>query len=364
MFVPANHQVTMVFNSSDNEVNVVSNSKETSNGKVTLPSSTQSMAATSDGTLGFAAVPQAPVAGLAPGEVELIDLNAPALRAPLCVPTGTGACVIPNPNIFSNATYLALSPDNRHLLIFGDQLTVATFTNVGTTSAPNWTVSGVNVPIGASNLDHPVWATFSQDGNAAYVLSCGTECGGTTTPSITPLSFKDTQCPAQQYCLGSSTLLSGGATYSVASGATVYVAGSAGCLGGGNPSGCGTLSVLNTSGNNVQLVKTITITDGYHSRMAITSDNQVFIGAQGCTSVSTVTVQRGCLSIYNANNGKVVIGTDQGDVTGIQPITGRPQVYVVEGGELRNWTTSTDTLAPSTQQVDIIGQAVDVKLVD
>ncbi|MBV8476712.1 MAG: hypothetical protein JOZ36_08610, partial [Acidobacteria bacterium] len=70
------------------------------------------------------------------------------------------------------------------------------------------------------------------------------------------------------------------------------------------------------------------------------------------------------LSIYNANNGQVVIGSDLGDVTGIQPLSGRPQVYVVENGELRNWSTLTDALAPPQQQMDIVGQAVDVKLVD
>jgi hypothetical protein len=90
--------------------------------------------------------------------------------------------------------------------------------------------------------------------------------------------------------------------------------------------------------------------------MAVTSDNQVFVGAQGCSSR--------CLAIYNSNNGNLVIGPDFGDVTGIQPISGRTQVYVVENGELRNWSTLTDTLSPQQQQMDIIGQAVDVKQVD
>jgi hypothetical protein len=355
MTVPANHRLTMVFNSSDNELDVVDNAKETASGRVALPSSTESMAATSDGTLGFAAVPDAPVAGLAPGEVELVNLAGPSLQAPLCVPMAGGACVIPNPNIFSRARYIALSPDNTHLLVFGDILSVATLTNIGTTSAPSWSVSRVNVPVAgsSSNLDHPVWATFSQDGNTAYVLSCGSECGGTTA-SITPLSFNNPQCASQQYCLGASTALPGGATYSASFGSTVYVAGSAACGTGANGASCGKLSIVNTSNNAVQVAKTVNISDGYHNRMAVTSDNQVFVGAQGCT--------RSCLSIYNANNGNVVIGTDSGDVTGIQPISGRPQVYVVQNGELRNWSTTTD--APATKQLDVVGHAVDVKLVD
>jgi hypothetical protein len=37
---------------------------------------------------------------------------------------------------------------------------------------------------------------------------------------------------------------------------------------------------------------------------------------------------------------------------------------VVENGELRNWSTVTDSIAPPQNQVDVFGQAVDVKLVD
>ena len=351
MAEPASRLLTMAFSAADNEINIVNNAKETSNGKVTLPASTESMAATSDSTLGFAAVPDAPVAGLAPGEVDVINLTAATLQAPLCVPQPDGSCVIPNPNIFSGARFIALSGDNTHLLVFGDILTVATLSNTGTTSNPNWTVSKVSIPVGgaSTNLDHPVWAVFSQDNRTAYILSCGAECGGTTS-SVTPLDLTT-------YQLGPSAVLPGGASYGASFGSTVYVAGSAGCgAAGANPNSCGKLAILNTAGNSVQLIKTVTISNGYHNRMAVTADNQVFVGAQGCTG--------GCLSIYNSNNGNVVIGSDLGDVTGIQPITGRTQVYVVENGELRNWSTVTDALAPPQQQMDIVGQAIDVKLVD
>ena len=132
MAVPANRQLTMVFNDTDNELDVVSNAKETTNGKVTLPSSTQSMAVSSDATLGFAAVPQAPVAGLAPGAVELINLTTTALEAPVpnCPPT------IPLSNCLSGARYIVLSSDNTHLLVFGNAtnaFTLVDLSNIGTT---------------------------------------------------------------------------------------------------------------------------------------------------------------------------------------------------------------------------------------
>jgi hypothetical protein len=358
MAEPANHLLTLVANTSDNEVDVVDNTKETAKGKVTLPGSTESMAVTSDATLGFAAVPTAPVAGLTPGEVEIINLSNTTLEAPVpnCVVTPSNDCSAPMPNLFSGARFVVLNSDNTHLLVFGDNpkaVTLVTLTNLGTTSSPNWDVRDVTQITG--NLDHPVWATFSPDNGTAFVLSCGGECGGTTA-SVTPLALATKT-------LGATTVLPGGASYGVASGNTLYVVGSELCP-GANPTSCGKLTILNTSGSTVQTVKSVTITDGYHNHMAVTSDSQVFIGAQGCTQVFTSTVKRGCLSIYNANNGNVVIGTDGGDVTGIAAVSGRPQVYVIENGELHNWTTIRDSPAPAQHQIDIVGQAVDVVLAD
>jgi hypothetical protein len=99
----------------------------------------------------------------------------------------------------------------------------------------------------------------------------------------------------------------------------------------------------------------IFITDGYHNRMEMGADGQLFIGARACSN--------GCLSIFDTNpSGKVTLPSDTGDVTGIQPITTRHVVYVCEDGELRIYDTTTDKL--QANQIDIIGQAVDVKLVD
>jgi hypothetical protein len=50
------------------------------------------------------------------------------------------------------------------------------------------------------------------------------------------------------------------------------------------------------------------------------------------------------------------------DVTGIAPISNRNIVYVVQGGELNIYDTTTDALTPT--QIDVVGKAVDVKYVD
>jgi hypothetical protein len=110
------------------------------------------------------------------------------------------------------------------------------------------------------------------------------------------------------------------------------------------------------------------ITDGSHDRMELGSNGQIFIGARRCTNINIPASGndpgevRGCLSIFNSSNSSVVVPPDNGDVTGLQPITNRSVVYVIQQGELRIYDTTTDKL--QSNQVDILGQAVDVKLVD
>jgi len=73
--------------------------------------------------------------------------------------------------------------------------------------------------------------------------------------------------------------------------------------------------------------------------------------------------QRGCLAILNTNNGNLVIPPDNGDVTGLQPITNRTIFYVCEGGNLRIYDTTTDKIY-TVIEIIIFGNAVDVKLID
>jgi hypothetical protein len=58
----------------------------------------------------------------------------------------------------------------------------------------------------------------------------------------------------------------------------------------------------------------------------------------------------------------VVIPPNNGDVTGLEPVPNRNVVYLVQDGEMRIYDTTTDQ--KQSKQVDIIGQAVDVKIVD
>ena len=370
MQVAASKKATLVFDSTTNAIYTVTNSTETAGGNVTLPDFSESMAISTDGTIAFAAVPNAALLGQPSGTVEVINVNAVALSTPIPVP---------------GAHFVVLSPDNTKLLVFSDRentVTLITLSNSGTTSSPNWVVSpntftlcgtGSPVPVcspsntnpdhrGIAGLDHPIWGVFSADSNTAFLLSCGAECGGTAA-SVTAINLSNLQT-------GNATVVPvPAATNGVLFGSQLYVAGTApsppnnDCAGANTAATtCGRLSVIDTAA--LQVTNTLVIADGSHTRMAVTSDNQVFVGAQRCTQVNTSNEQRGCLSIYNPSLNKVVVGTDPGDVTGIAVVTGRNEVYVIENGELRIWSTVTDALLPTTKQIDISGQAQDVAIVD
>jgi hypothetical protein len=352
MQVSASKAKTLVFNATNNSVNVILNASESTAGTVLLPGITESMDLPNDATVAFAAVHNAPVPGGPAGAVEVMNLNNFSLEPPIPVP---------------GVRFLALSPDGTHLLAFSDNqdiVTLINLSNIGTSSAPNWTVSGPPVVISGTGLDRPVWGVFTPDGTKAFVMDCGPQCGGLAAG----VSVIDLSGPSP--VLGPIIPVPS-ATYAALLGTNLFVAGTAPTPAGANSCAptttsattCGQISVIDIS--TEQVVHTAVITDGYHHRMAVTSDGNVFVGARGCTNISNPGVeQRGCLSIYNLAQNSVFVGPDLGDVTGIAAVTGRTEVYVVEGGELRIWNTSTTTLQPPNKQINIIGQAVDVKIVD
>jgi hypothetical protein len=101
----------------------------------------------------------------------------------------------------------------------------------------------------------------------------------------------------------------------------------------------------------------VTISQGYHDRMAMGANGQLFIGSSGSRGICS-----NCLSIFNTTNSKAAFPTDTGPVTAIEPITDRSVVYVCQNGALKVYDTSTDQL--QSLQIPIVGQAIDVKLVD
>jgi hypothetical protein len=111
----------------------------------------------------------------------------------------------------------------------------------------------------------------------------------------------------------------------------------------------------------------LAITDGYHTGMQMGANGRLFVGSKACNGIGGDGI---CLSILDSAKMQVVPtpnNTPVGNVTGITPIPNRNVVYVCQGGFLRVYDTTTDQLEtfPSPEaQPNVIGQAVDVKVVD
>jgi hypothetical protein len=345
MAISPNRTALLAFDSSSNDVNVVNTSRESLTGAVPLPGPTTSMVALDTG-FGYAAVPSAAFQnGPSQGAVIVMNLTAGGIAATISVP---------------NAQTLVASSDGTEILVFSND------SNVVTIIYPLLVNTGTPFTTTVSGFDRPDYALFSADGTTAYVLNCGTECGGT-------------QASVQTLNLASLTLGTpvpvDGATIGWLNSPTLYVAGNSltnfSCIGETTGAAtCGRLDIVDLG--SMTVTSSAVITDGTHNRIDMSSNGQLFIGSYACTNIGNVNNPqgevRGCLSIYNTTNGAVVIPPDNGDATGLQNFNTRYVEYVAEGGNLRVYDTTIDALLLNsiitTGTIIIRGQVTDVKAID
>ncbi len=302
---------TLVFSPSSNGLAVVDNAQESVALTLNLPGATESMFVWTDNTTAFIAVPNVPIAGQAsPGGVGRINISSGAITATIGVP---------------GAHFVVPSPDGSKILVISDSANAVTLLdpNLITTGSPLTPVSGT--------FDKPVGAVFSADGSKAYVLNSGPERGGIAAS----VSVVDMSTVAVQ---GVPILVPGGATVGLLKGTSLFVAGTpsapmndcTGVVPATVATSCGRLTVVDT-GTNINI-----------------AGGEV----------------RGCLSIANTATGSIIAPPDNGNVTAIEPIPNRNVVYVCEGGALRIYDATTDKLQTTPEQPDVVGQAIDVKVVD
>jgi hypothetical protein len=350
MSVSPNHDRTLVMSPPDSKLAVVDNAKESLAGTFTLPGTSESFFIGADNVSAFVAIPSAPVTGQGPGVVEKLSTS-----------SGTVTATVPIPA----AHFMVPSPSGNQILVFSDNsdtVTLLTPSLIGAASQPSPLLPCTSVQVAAcvipATFDRPVWALFDPSGSTAYIINCGPECGG-NAPSISVVNVAAIS--------GGSTIVT--ATVPVPAASTGLLQGNMLYIAGTLQGTGGVLSVLNLASANPATVDCTTqpavncqifsITDGYHTRMQMGSNGQLFVGARGCSS--------GCLSILNTSTSMVVLPTDVGDVTGIASNPNRNVVYVCEGGRLRVYDTTTDQLESIPQpygQPNIIGQAIDVAVVD
>lgn len=347
MAISPQRATVLVFDSATNNVEVVNTKTESLAGTIPLPGPTTSMVAPTNST-GYAAVSAAPLIGSPPGALEVLDLPFNAISSSISVP---------------NAQTVVANPSGTELLVFSndsDAVTVVSPLFLNTSSPVTTTVPG---------FDRPVYAVFSSDGSTAYVLNCGAECGG-AQPSVQTLS-------TATLAVGTPVPVDA-ATIALLNGSTLYVAGTPAtnkaCTGQTTAATtCGRLDIVNLS--SMTVTGRVVITDGYHDRIDISNNGQLFIGSYACTNIGNVNnvtgEVRGCLSIFDTTkpvNTTAVIPPDNGDVTGLQSFSTRFVEYVAEGGNLRVYDTTIDSLLLNefieTGTITITGQITDVKAVD
>ncbi|MBV9183265.1 MAG: hypothetical protein JO356_18330 [Acidobacteria bacterium] len=358
---------TLLFSPSDSKLAIINNTQESLSSAITLPGSTESILAWNDNVTAFVAIPSASVLGQPAGAVERIDLSA-----------GTISATIPIPG----AHYLVSAGSGNQILVFSDNSNIVTLLTpsligTGPQTQSQQSCSSIQTAvcsISSPGLDRPVSAAVTSNGSTAYIMNCGPECGGISS-GVSVLDL--TPIAVGQVPVVTLTIPVFAATTGLLQGSVLYVAGSLPpqvC--NANAGLCGQLSVLDLSagapnvtcvpqpGNPIRACTVFGINDGYHNRTMMGARGQLFLGARNCTNLNTSSGMRGCLAIFDSMKRSVVLPPDNGDVTGIEAIPNRNVVYLCEGGKLRIYDTTTDQLQTNPAQPNIIGQAIDVKVVD
>jgi hypothetical protein len=410
MVLTPNHAQTVVFSgngtaSSDNTLSLINNAAESNSAHVPLPGMTQSFVVSPDSSTAYVALPTAPVVGQSPGVIEVIALSSGGLSATISCPPGNpspAVCTSSDPTlqgINPAFTYLSIGNTGSRLLAFnqGSGQNFDSLPNVIEVITPSSVQTGNPVVTLVPGFDHPIWAYFNSDDTTAYVLNCGTECGGVQA-SIQTLDLT-TNTPGVPVPVPAATV-------ALVTNATMYLAGtpyvngvpSQPCTGQTTQATtCGVLTIFDL--NTMSVVQPpvpppycatgqvcpITITDGYHTNIALGAYGQLYIGSRTCTEIvpplppPTGAETRGCLTIYNTLTttegsvpaGGIVVPPQNGDVTGIQPIASRNVVYVIQGGSLGIYDDRLDAFEYNPNDEDnpgritgLVGNFYDVLTVD
>ena len=328
MALTPDRSLTLVYNATGPQINIITNATETNSGGIALPDVSNSMVAMSAAT-GFASVRNAQV-------LEVLDLTNIKL---------SGSVSIPNPQ------QIVLSGDGKKLLVFSDSLQ-GSMTVVDTATATT-NPSAAATTVSSPSFDFPVYGVFSSDNTKAYILSCGVECGGAAA-KVTVLDMTTTP-PTP----GASVAVPG-ATVGFLDSTTLYVAGNS-----STAAGTGMLTAIDVG--TLTPAAPLAIGDGFHRVMGLDNHGHLYIGAKTCSQLR-------CLTVYDtaAHTATVEVNPDPtqngngfGDLTGnIQQISGRDRLYLAQGGEMRMFDTVAGQALPPSEQLDAVGFIQDVIQID
>jgi hypothetical protein len=276
--------------------------------------------------------------------------------------SGNVAAAVPIPSV----TRLVEGPKEQRLLAFSDDPQNLVGSTNGVPNANSFfvintsgnAVTAITEPAGSQPYSAVFDPTDTSD-TTAFILNCGTECGGSVPPNVVKVNFSNPASPV----FGTPIAVSG-ATVGLLSGSSLFVA--------GTPSGSatGTLQVIDTGALTASAP--FTITNGLHTQMTVTSNNRLYVGASNCTidAPDSQNQVAGCLSIFDTGSHTVKPTPRESafrqnfNVTGLQQISGRNIMYVCQGGELDIFDITLDAVSPSITPIDVIGNAFGVVQID
>jgi hypothetical protein len=354
MAISPGRNVVATFDASSNAVYGVNTATEADIGHVSILGPTQNMIVPTGNPIGYAAVPSASPNGYSfQGAVEVMNFSTGQL---------TTIAVSSAQNVVANSTA-------SQLLVFSNDSNSMTVISPAAAAPPVDTSCLTNPPNAVCTIvpgfDRPVFAVVN--GNTAYILNCGAECGGV---QASVMIFDIPSLTVTQ------TIPVDAATWALLNGSTLYVTGTSptnnACTGETTAAKtCGRLDIIDLT--TAKVTGSVVITDGYHDRMDFTNNGELFIGSYDCTNIGNAYTPsggevRGCLTIYNTTNNVVTIPPDNGDVTGLQGFTTRYVEYVAENGNLRVYNTITNSLDFTyflpQGTININGYIADVKAID
>lgn len=315
---------TLIQSTLSNSVAIFDNASATIRFTVTLAALPVDVAITPDGKTGWVAENN--------GTVQSVDTASGAI-------TGTTAV--------TGVQRLVIGPQGTIVLAFNDTLAI-NFAII--------TPSGPSV-IGNAGLDHPTNAVFQGDDNHFTVLNCGPECGGTTAG----LAGVALLAPGSGGPAVGTPIPVSGATIGLLNGSnSLFAAGSPTVgLNGGK------VQVLNPGATSAGAA--VSIADGRHNLMALTSNGRLYIGSRGCTAgpVNAQNQRQGCLTIFDtttqtATPALVPANRATLDVTGLAAVPGRNVIYVIQGGALDIFDITTNAVSTTTTPPTITGAAFGV----
>jgi len=372
--ISPDRNIVAAFDSASNSVFVASTTTEKQTAQVQLSAASFSLTVPTSSPVGYAAVPAAVVNGYnVDGAVVVMNLSAPG-SVTSTIAVNQARTVIPN----TNGTQLLVFSNDSDAITLITPARAIPGTDLSCYDPNNPPPNAVCRFVTNSGFSRPVYAIVN--GTTAYIFNCGFECGGTQQASIQTLDLNS-------FAVGAPVPVNG-ATDGLLSGNKLYVSGN------GSPTGqlcssltnsinpktaatyCGTLDIVDlasmTDSYFNKPATEIAIPDGYHNHMDMSINGQLFVGSANCQNIGDVNNPngevRGCLAIYNTNNGKLIVAGDNGDVTGLQSLTSRDIEFVAEGGNLRVYTTLTDGLLidqfTPLGTIDVIGFVYDVKAID